>query len=172
MKCYCLGVAIKLINKSPSGRFFNGSGAVDMPRVGKKIPVSEASVQDAFLMSEDLVLCKTFDAAMALRQNKIECSPGALGLLDDYAIYEIEIDAEIDLTFDRLLDAPIDQLEHLVSSNLYHTAAIFNDRSKILDIEICLVKKKAIQPKLVACHFLSPYQQEELVISSHRCLIL
>ena len=136
------------------------------------LPITQLQMQDAFLTSEHLILCKTLDAAMALRQNKINIGTSIYPDID-YAIYEIEVDASVESMFSKLIDAPTDQLEHLVSSNLYYAASIFDDRSKIPDIEIYRATSAEIQPKLIACCcFSSTSEPVELKSKPERCFLL
>ena len=159
MKYYCLGHAITAIKTKISHRFLDNL-AVDKRPVSSNLPITQLQMRDAFLTSDDLILCKTIDAAMALRQNKCDFNPNGYPN-SDYAIYEVEIDTPIEHLFCKLIDAPTIQLEHLVSSSLYYTASIFEDRSRIPNIEICLAKKKDIQPKLIACRYFSPLNGQE-----------
>ena len=164
MKYYCLGNAIPIIKLSYSGNFIDD---YTTPVFGK-LPVTQEKMQHAFDQSTTLILCKTLEAANALRQTKIV--PAYTNMtsdfikhavaegypLNDYAIYEIEVDDAIKIDFNPLRDTDVTQLEQFTSFDLYFKVKNLNDRSELPDIAISAKTKSDINPTLINCHYLSP----------------
>lgn len=166
MKFYCLGNPIALIKLAYSTNFLANLPVIGVPILGK-LPMTEAKMLSAYEESKTLTLCKTLEDANALRHAKIEIGNtnvtpelyrGGIAQgypLHDFAIYEIEIDDGLEINFRKLLETTDDGLEKMVKSHLQFMSIVAKDRSGIPDIEICTANKSDINPKLIACHYLS-----------------
>lgn len=182
MKYYCVGRAIALVKLQHSANFFENLPVIGTPIYGR-MPVTQAKIQDAFENSEELVFCKSLEDANKLRHSKItvgntnvtpEFFKGAIAQgspLSDYAIYEVEVDENIEGNFTKLNEQSIEQLEALVSNDLCYIANYKDDRSQIPSIEIFSAKKSELNVRLLSCHYLSIVDGTEEAIEQSSCTI-
>lgn len=166
MKFYCLGKPIALIKLTYSTNFLANLPVIGVPILGK-LPMTEAKMLSAFDKSKKITLCRTLEDANALRHAKIEIGNtnvtpelfrGAIAQgypLHDYVIYEVEVDDIHEVNFRKLVDATDKELEKMVTRHLHFQSLVAKDRSGIPDIEICTANKSDLNPKLIACHYLS-----------------
>ena len=113
MKYYCIGNGIGLVKLQYSTNFLANLPVVGTPIYGK-LPVTPAKMLEAFECSEELTFFKSLDDANQFRHSKItlgntnvtpEFRKGAIAQgypLCDYAIYEVEIDEDIEPKFTNL----------------------------------------------------------------------
>jgi hypothetical protein len=67
MRYFCIANSIPLIKTAPSDNFFENLPIIGTPTFGR-LPVTKAKMQEAFNQSESLILCRTLDDALILRQ--------------------------------------------------------------------------------------------------------
>ena len=184
MKYFCLGNGMNLVKLEPSPKFFDNLPIVGTPPFGY-MPVTRARATAAFEASEELVLCKSLEDANLLRHARIkvgntnvtpEFFKGAIAQgypLADFAIYEVEIGDGIETNFTRLREATVDQLEPLVTMDLYLEAQLGN-RAGLPDIEICITNKRSIHPELINSHYLSLRDRHDEIAeeSAGKCSIM
>lgn len=176
MKYYCIADPIPLIKTVPSDNFIDNLPLVGTPTFGK-LPVTDAKMQAVFFKSEHLIVCRTLDEAMIVRQLKIEkktnLKPDFFNNIAnyptaDYAIYEIEVDDQIKVHFGALVNVPLKQLQEVVSFDLYIKALYSRDTLELPDIDVCYDKKIAFKPQLIDCHYfhLNGFKEEGTMIST------
>lgn len=161
MRYYCIANPIPLIKTIASDNFIENLPLVGTTMHGK-LEVTENKIQAAFFKSEQLIVCKTLDDAMILRQLKIEKKTNmkpdffnnvANYPVADYAIYAIEVDGKIPVNFVNLGKLPITELYDVVSYDIYMKALYSRDTLELPDIDVCYVKKIALSPQLIDFHY-------------------
>lgn len=156
MKYFCIADAIPALKTSYSDNFFQNLPIIGTPIFGW-LPIGKKEMESAFANSTTLILCKTFEDAALLREIKLKTYE--FYMQKEYAIYEIESDAE--LTFSMLNEAAESDLKIVVSDELYTDARFKeNGRDKIPPIQICLTTKEQLKPTLLKCHKLEPVHFE------------
>lgn len=182
MKYYCIGSGIGLVKLQHSTNFFDNLPLTGTPMFGK-LPVTQAKMHEAFERSEEFVFCKSLEDANKLRHSKItvgntnvtpEFFKGAIAQgypLGDYAIYEVEVDENIEGNFTNLNEKTVEQLEKLVSFNLYFKVQCLQDRSDIPSIEVFSANKSELNIRLLSCHYLSLVDGNEEVTEQSGCTI-
>lgn len=183
MKYYCIGDKISLIKVSESPNCLDNLPYFGTPMFAK-MPVTQARMRNAFQYTDQMIVCKHFNDIKKLRYANLtidnatmtaEFCQGALAdgyPYSDHAIYEIEIDDRITLHFQYLPSAPLEQLQRLVSDDLYFKAALKADRTDLPPIDVCLAEKAALNPRLLACHYYSLKNNEEEITKGYSCRLL
>jgi hypothetical protein len=175
MRYYCIANPIPLIKTIASDNFIDNLPLVGTTIYGK-LPVTDNKIQAIFFKSEHLVVCRTLDEAMILRQLKIEKKTNlkpdffnkvANYPVADYAIYEIEVDRQIKVDFVSLVNLPLKQLYEVVSHDLYIKALYSRDTLELPDIDVCYDKKTAFSPQLIDFHYfhLNGFKEEDSTCS-------
>lgn len=161
MRYYAIANPFPLIKMDPADNMLDDLPFIGIPLYGK-LPITKASIQEAYNQSEDLTLCKSLDDAMRLRQIKIDKNvvtrPDFFNTVAncpsaDYAIYEVEIDERIKINFQTLVNAPNHHLRQLVSMDIYKTTVVIGDRTELPDVDYCFGKKVFFNPELIQCHY-------------------
>lgn len=182
MKYYCLGnrrISLIKLGTCSSNSFWDYA----IPIYGK-LPVTQLKMRNAFDQSEELILCKNIEDAKMLRYAKIEAHTnitpefvrGAIAKgypLGDYAIYEIEVDDNLNanLPFIKLADAPLEQLRNLVSQQLMYDVYLGN-RTKVPNIEVYHSTRASLNPTLLACHYFSLVDGAEELDQQNTCTLI
>lgn len=161
MKYYCIADPIPLIKTAPSDNFFENLPLIGTPTFGR-LPITDTALQEVFTQSDYLILCKTLDDALILRQIKIDKKTNKKADVfnkvancptTDYAIYEVEIDNTQKIEFTSLANAPKTLLAQLVSYDLYFKAIYTNDQLELPAIDTYCDKKSELNPQLIKCHY-------------------
>lgn len=161
MRYFCLANPIALIKTTPSGRCLDNLPLFGTSMYGK-LPITEAKIRDAFDDAEYLILCKTMDDALILRQTKLDkkfnSHPDFFNKInnlppEDYVIYEVEIKNDIKVNFKDLTNLSKNLLASLVSYQLYFKS-IYNPYDLGLpNVELCYEKKDLLKPRLIRYHY-------------------
>lgn len=169
MDYFCLGNSFDLVKKRQSNAFFNKISLISASRF-TLLPVTEEIIIDAFMNSEQLIICLTLADALKLRTAKIDIdnSDATIATRDrparDYAIYKVTISEDIGDQFDLLTKKTVKQLKSLISFQLWYGAEFLNEYSAIPNIAVLLIKKAAFTVNLVSSHYFSPIDGHEQIV--------
>ncbi|MDP3560663.1 MAG: hypothetical protein Q8R83_00585 [Legionellaceae bacterium] len=180
MKYYCIGNGIKLAELHVPTLLSGNLHLRGEPKY-RKLPLTPDRMLEAFEHSEELVFCKSLEDANKLRHSKIivgysnanffaeAVAPGYP--LSDLAIYEVEVDENIEGNFTNLNETSGEQLKKLVAPHLYSLSEGMKNLAALPSIEIFSAKKSELNIKLLSCHYLSPVDgHEEITLQcQHNC---
>jgi len=178
MKFYTLGHPIELIKTKYSNGFFDNLPVIGTP-LGGVMKISPVMMHEAWAKSDELILTKNLDDAKLLRLFKVSTSSAPIDMdliqagyasgypLNDYIIYEIEIDDKMveSLVFSKVREASLDTLKIILDPDFYKKfTGKKPDFSILPDFDVSLVKKEQLSPNLLQCHYINWGDGSELTV--------
>lgn len=179
MKFYCIGNPIDIVKTKHSASFWDNMHVIGTP-IGGVIKITPAIMHNAFNASQELTLCKNLADAKLLRLARIKTRSadvdesllvGAIAAgfpLQDYVIYEVEIDDKVSqtLAFSKVNEASIEVLKKILAPEFHVQFATHKYNSSILPAaDFCQVAKEIVSPKLVNCHYISWAEGTEVSVN-------